>query len=559
MPKLTIPATLDKLSDGMIFIQKTLKKNYIKKKPLNEALLICEEAMVRIITNAEEGADMQINIRCYLGTASVTISAKGKALDGDGLTLDLSGADMGHDSEEGIRSILLHAYADKIAFSRKGDYNFVKIAAGARERFFALRTLASCLLALLVSIAIKFFVPADMLASFSSTVLVPMQQLFLNALQLVTAPAVFFCVMTSVARFSSFSDPGKISGKIMFGFVITTVIAIGLGVAVTYILPVPPSFAGSLAKWYQSSNAVDVGASPLQMLVTLIPDNVIAPFSTTNCLQLLVISALFGVALGKAGQYTASLNRMANALEKFFSTTVTLVSMLTPFAVFFVTLLLVFSFGLRALVSLLIIVGEVLLAMLAMFVCYMLILLIFGRLNPITFIVKFRENLASIFWGGSSVGAIPDTMKACENKLGVSPLVTRFSIPLGAIANLDGNCIYLAVAGLLFSQLCGIEMTARDLVAFILTIMILSLGSPITPGSAMLALTMLMKQQGISLEVLSIILALNPIIEMVLAACNTAGDVATTLVVARNENLVDKEKYYAPLKKRKKVKKATAK
>lgn len=554
MPKLELNATLDDLSEGMIFIQNTLEKNWIRKKPLTQALLICEEAMVRIINNAEPEEKMQIVIRRYIGTASVTISAKGKPYDTNETTVDFSASDMGNGSEEAIRTLLLTAYADKISYSRKGNYNFVKINAGAKERFFALRTVFSSFLAILVALFLYLFVSSESLNEFAVNVLMPIQTLFLNALQLVTAPTVFFCIMMSIARFASFSAPGKISGKIMISYGSTTLLAVAIGAIITRALPVPEVLNGAFGHLHNAENAINMGATPLEMLTQIIPDNVIVPFYNTNALQLLVIAVLFGLALGKSGSYTASLNRMASALENFFQTTVNLVSNTTPFAVFFVTLLLVFYFGVDALMAVGFIAGEVLLGFLAVFSAYLLLLLVFGRLNPIIFVKKFKDNMVSLFLSGSSVSAIPDTMKCCDFKLGISSTVSSFSIPFGAISNLDGNSVYLSIMGLIFAQLCGIPIRGKELVAYLITVVLLSIGSPITPGSAMLALTMLMNQQGTSLVILSLVLAMNPIFEMLLAVCNTVGDVAMTLVVARNTKELDIDMYKRPLpKKRKKA------
>ena len=109
--------------------------------------------------------------------------------------------------------------------------------------------------------------------------------------------------------------------------------------------------------------------------------------------------------------------------------------------------------------------------------------------------------------------------------------------------NLDGNCIYLTIAGLFLARLCGIELFGSDIISMVFAINILSIGAPITPGSALLCLFVLLTQMGVSLNIIILIMGVNFFIEMILAMANTMGDVAITLVVARSENLIDLEKY----------------
>ena len=86
-------------------------------------------------------------------------------------------------------------------------------------------------------------------------------------------------------------------------------------------------------------------------------------------------------------------------------------------------------------------------------------------------------------------------------------------------------------------------MFSANIFSLIFAIIILSVGAPITPGSALLCLFVLLTQMGVSLDITILIMGVNFFIEMLLAMANTMGDVAITLVVAKGENLVDMKKY----------------
>ena len=127
--------------------------------------------------------------------------------------------------------------------------------------------------------------------------------------------------------------------------------------------------------------------------------------------------------------------------------------------------------------------------------------------------------------------------------LGVPQKVASFSIPLGATINMDGCCIYLCIIGLFLARAYGMELSVTSLVSLAVTIVLLSLGAPGVPGCAFICLGIVLKTLGIPLEALSLIIAINPILDMFDTMNNTTGDVAAAVIVSKREGLLDLEKY----------------
>ena len=538
MPKISLPANQSEIHNGVEFIERTIRKYRLKNKEVMKTLLIAEESMVRLIGKTVADVQMQISIRYRYGTAEITISAAGEPLAADEPQIDLSVGDMGHDSEETIRSILLQAFSDKMTYTRKGEYNFIKIIAGVRERVFLNRTLAAMAAGLIVAILLSLTLSDGMLDTLADNFLYPLQTIFINALQLVTAPTVFFCILSNVSRYASFSDPGRVSRKIITGYLLTSIFAVLIGMFIFELLQPGTGVDGILAPYTGEIQNIDFGNSILELIIDIVPTNIVAPFSDTNAMQLLFIAFLGGIVLGGTGRYTAELRTAADALDSFFSATAGIVSNMIPVMTFFTTILCVAYFGFESLNIGLEVLGVTVLGLAMMLASY-IILVFASRLNPITFLRKYAPSARSTFLGGSSIDAIPENMRACEKKFGVSPKVYSFSIPFGAIGNLDGNCVYLTIAGLYMARIYGVSFFGRELLSIILVVVILSVGAPIVPGSVMVTLTMLMNTMGLSPVGISFIIGINVIIEMLLTVCNTIGDVAITLVVARTEGLLD--------------------
>lgn len=545
MPKIFVPAKIEQIDTAIMFVDETLKKYKIKGKEKARGLLLAEEAMVKLITNAPEDGQMQVTIRRLYNTATITLSAKGDPFEGDDFLAPIDGLG-GHGSEEAIRSMLLRANEGRISYSRRGEYNFVKIGAGGKERLFAMRTFVAFFAAIIVALILSLFISEQAMQFMIDNILLPVEDVFLKSLQLVTAPAVFFSLTAVVARMTSFSDPGRITVKVIIGYVVSSIISVFVGIVV---FKGYDTFFGidAILRGTVTTGVNTVQDMPLIETITkAIPGNIVEPFLNTDSAQLMIIAIIAGFALGRVGTHSTFMSNLSAALDKFFSSVVEIVSNFVPTATFFVTVLSLFYFGWGSLWAALEILAMVFAGFIIVMCGTLSYVWVVGRVNPFIFLRKIWKNVWATFLAGSSLGSVSDNVRLCEKQLGVAPSIAAFSIPFGATSNLNGNCIYLTITGLSLAKLCDIDIFfGKGLVAIAIMVLILSVGSPITPGSAMLAITMLMAQMGVSLVVISVILGLNALIEMMLAAFNTIDDMATTVVVARTENLLDKEVYYS--------------
>ena len=144
----------------------------------------------------------------------------------------------------------------------------------------------------------------------------------------------------------------------------------------------------------------------------------------------------------------------------------------------------------------------------------------------------------------SSNASMPFNINSCKN-MGVSTKVCAFSIPLGATVNMDGSCIYMAVAGMFLAKVFGIDLDGPAMFSMIFSILVLSIGAPGIPGSGLVCLSVLLVQLGVPAEALSLIMGIDSLMGMFRTAVNSTGDVAVSLIVAKTEKLLDTKKYYS--------------
>ena len=287
----------------------------------------------------------------------------------------------------------------------------------------------------------------------------------------------------------------------------------------------------------------DIDYSILNMIVGIVPSNLVRPFLEADTLQIMFLAVLIGISVGMIGEYSSVLGELFEACNSLFLTMTTLIAGLMPVAVFCTMALVLVDIGAQSLLAVLGYLGEILLTVMLMIGFYGLLVLVMARLDPITFFRKVRTGMINSFTLSSSSATIPTNLKICTDELGISPKLCNFSIPLGATVNMDGTCIYLATCAMFLARAYGVTVTGSMLVSMLMTIVLLSLGAPGVPGSGTICLGIVLQQIGVPIEALGLIMAITPILDRACTMNNVTGDMAGTLIVARSEGLMDVERY----------------
>ena len=379
----------------------------------------------------------------------------------------------------------------------------------------------------------------------SGYLLDPIRTVFMNALKIVIAPVIFFSIVTCFSQFRSLADFGKLGAKVVGMYFLTTIFAIVIGIGVFSLIS-PGEWGFALSERVEAAPVTmetDVAYGILPMLVDIVPSNFLSPFLESNTLQLIFLAVLCGIAVGMIGQYSSVLIQLFEACNSLFLTITAIIAKFIPVAVFASVVLMVADLGGDSLLSVLSASLTVIFALFLMLCLYGLLILLMGKLNPLMYYKKIRDGMLTSFSLSSSSAAMPTNLRICTDKLGISPKVAAFSIPLGATINMDGFCIYLSVICLFLAKAYGVSVSASDLVSMIVTIILLSLGAPGVPGAGLICVGIVLKSIHVPLEALGLIIAVTPILDMFITMSNTTGDMTAALIVAKSEALLDIDVY----------------
>lgn len=532
------------IENAVKFIGETLPTLGITKKYAQKAELLSEETISMFLEHAPEDAPLQVRISRFFGDTSVTLSMQGEEFEPLGSTdnLDIDSDELV--SENMIRALVLRSHGENYKYRRKNGVNQACILTGQTVQHSKNATFIALILGVLLGLLAKFVLSPEATDILTTYALSPIHTVFMNALKIIIAPVVFFSIVSCFSQFKDLSELGKVGAKVIGMYLLTTVIAVSLAIGVFYVVqPGTFGFALSGAATPSATVDTDVEYGIMKTLMNIVPSNFLAPFLESNTLQIIFLAVLVGTALGAIGQYAKTMKELFEGLNSLFLQITTIISKFIPVAVLASVAMVVIDLGGDSILSVAAGAGTQIMTIMLMMSVYGILILLLSRLNPLNFYKKSREGLLTSFTLSSSSAAMPTNLRVATEKLGISPKIAIFSIPLGATINMDGACIFLTSLGLFLARAYGVEVTASTLFSASLTIILLSLGAPGVPGSALVCLGVVLEILNVPVEAIGLIIGISPLIDMFDTMNNVTGDLAAALIVSKSEKLLDKSIY----------------
>src|SRR6185503_3126093 len=137
------------------------------------------------------------------------------------------------------------------------------------------------------------------------------------------------------------------------------------------------------------------------------------------------------------------------------------------------------------------------------------------------------------FTSRSSLAALPVLLTDAQQKLGVSPTVAGFVLPLCASIFKPNSPITWPLGAVLVSQLYGVEFAGTNLVIFAIGSVILSLTVPGIPSGGFFVQAPLYIAVGLPPEGLGILIAIDFIPDLFKTLLNLTSYASTALLVRR--------------------------
>ena len=381
----------------------------------------------------------------------------------------------------------------------------------------------------------------------------PIGTLFIRLLTLMILPLVFSSLFVGTASLGDVKRLGRIGAKTLLFYLVTTLIAILIGLGCVNVIKPGLSMKGEVKERLLSGTNATLPAEavstvkghPLgETLLDIVPANPVKAFLEVNLLQVIFLAILFGVAVTfLAKEKGEPLLRFFESLNEAVGAVIGIVMKMAPYAVFALIATLVGRFGSAILLPVLTYILTVAIGLvLHTLVVLPLSVQLFGGIGFLNFLRQMKEVILLSFTTSSSSASLPLTMEAVENRLHVPAYVSSFVLPLGATINQNGTALYQAVAAVFIAQIYGLPLTLAGQATIVLMATLASIGTAGVPSAGTVTLTMILAAINVPLEGLALILAVDRLPDMLRTVGNVLGDAAAAVVVAKSERLREEKR-----------------
>ncbi|KEI07494.1 dicarboxylate/amino acid:cation symporter [Clostridium botulinum] len=368
----------------------------------------------------------------------------------------------------------------------------------------------------------------------AATYIKPIGTLFLNLIKMTIVPLVFASLVVGASSIGDTKKLGRIGGKTMIFFFITTAIAIIVGLFLANILK--PGIGLSLNLPAETSKTVTKAPSLAKTLLDIVPPNPLMGLGKGNMLQIIFFALVLGVGATKIGKKGEAFLKVCDSLAEIMYKLTEMIMSLAPYGVFALIVPVIAENGPSVLLPLLKVIGVVYLGFIIhSVIAYSFSVTTFAKISPLTFFKKVSPATILAFSTSSSAGTLPLTMGIVKKKFGVSDGISSFVLPLGTTINMDGTAIYQGVCAIFIAQAYGIHLGPAQQLTILLTALLASIGTAGVPGSGFMMLMMVLSSVGLPLEGAALIGGIDRILDMGRTAVNVTGNAAASIVVAASE------------------------
>ncbi len=366
---------------------------------------------------------------------------------------------------------------------------------------------------------------------------------FIRLMKMLVVPLVFCSLVCGSSAIGDTKSLGKVGGRTIGFYLVTTALAVTVAILVATI--VRPGVGLDMSSIETGETAVAENVSVADTILNIIPENPIGALADGTMLQIILFALLVGVLLAKMGDRAELLSGIFNQGNELMMEMTNMIMSLAPAGVFCMIAKTFANLGFDAFLPLLKYMGSVLLGLVIQCLgVYMILLVIFTRLNPVRFIKKFFPVMAFAFSTSTSNATIPMNIDTLEERIGVSRKISSFTIPLGATINMDGTSIMQGVAVVFAAQAYGMQLGPAGYLTVIATATLASIGTAGIPSVGLVTLSMVFTAVGIPVEAIMLIMGVDRILDMVRTAVNITGDAVCTTIVAHQNGDLNRDVFY---------------
>jgi len=376
----------------------------------------------------------------------------------------------------------------------------------------------------------------------------PLGTVFIRLITMVVIPLVVASLFLGIASLGDVRRLGRIGGKTLAYFLVTTLLAASIGLLVARAAHLGEGLDATTRGTVAADRATtrDIFAATPQApdlvrtLVEMTPQNPFAAAAQGDLLPLIIAVCIFGAAATVIrGDGKHALLNFFEGVNELCIVVVRWLMLVAPFAVFVLIAATVAKSGLDLLASLLTYTLAVAGAMAIHVLIVLLPALRFGaRLGIAAFFRAVGDAVILAFATASSNVALPVSISAATNRLGISSEIASFVLPSGVTLNKNGAAVYKAATAVFLANVYGLTIGPAQVVTILLTTVMASAAGAGVPGSSLVTTLIVLNAVGLGPHAaagIALVMAVDRPIDMCRTTVNTIGNLVGAAWIARSE------------------------
>ena len=427
----------------------------------------------------------------------------------------------------------------------------------------------------------------------------PFGTIFIRLLKFIAVPLVLFSIISGISGLSDISKLGKMGGKTLGFYLITTFLAVTVGLVLVNVIKPgthleesqriknrisyelwadeenievkdqknylqDPSYAAVVEEVSGSPQVISNGkvemmqknaqntkeTPPLQFLVDMVPENLVFSISNNSLmLQVIFFAIFFGISIAALpNERTKPVVDFINSINEIFLKMVDSVMKVAPYFVFALLAGVIAKMANSPgeVLEIFIGLGSYSITMFValafmVFVFYPVVLsLLVKKMSYKKFFRNISPAQLMAFSTSSSAATLPVTMECVEDNMGVPKNITSFVLPIGATVNMDGTSIMQAVAVLFMAQLHMVDLSLGQQLTIVFTATLASIGAAAVPSAGLIMMIIVLQSVGLNPAWVAIIFPIDRPLDMLRTVVNVTGDATVSTLIAKSEGELTK-------------------
>ena len=370
----------------------------------------------------------------------------------------------------------------------------------------------------------------------------PLGDVFIRMIKMIVVPLIFSSLIMGIAGTGDFKKLGRLGGKAILWFEIATTLA--LFIALFAVNIAEPGVGVNLAATSGATDIVNKAASKqmdhVQMLVNIIPTNIIDAMARGDMLQIIFFSCLFAIAAASMGKEGKQIVDLSKSITHIMFQVTHYVMYISPIGIFCAIAYTVGAFGLEMLIPLLKLVLTLYAALIVFLALILGIASALTKVNLFKLFFALKEPTILAFTTAASEAALPIAMEKLK-KVGIPNHIVSFVLPLGYTFNLDGSTLYSALTVVFIAQVYGVPFPLEQQILMMITLMLSTKGIAGVPGGSLIVVAATSAAFGLPVEGLALILGVDRVLDMGRTVCNLLGNCIAAALVGRWEKEISAE------------------